>query len=85
MYQLREEGFIAVRPSGVRVANPRSRTVGALTSEILALRRSLALHARARGGDVRNIARRSAITKDIEAANPLHDRLLGTGKQIHGS
>ncbi len=76
-FELRQEGSIIVRPSGVRVANPRSRSVSTLIGEILAMRRSLALHARARGGDVRNIARRSAIAKAIEEANPLNDPLLG--------
>lgn len=78
-FQLREEGFVLSRPSGVTVVNPRNRTVGALLGEILSLRRSLALHARARGGDTRDIGRRSAIAKDIEDANPLHDPLLGPG------
>ena len=76
-FQLRLEGSIIARPSGVRVTNPRSRTVSTRVGEILALRRSLALYARARGGDTRNIGRRSAITKDIEEANPLNDPLLG--------
>lgn len=76
-FELRREGSVITRPSGVTVVNPRSRTLAGLMSEILALRRSLALHARARGGDVRNIARRSAITKALEQANPLHDPLLG--------
>lgn len=76
-FQLRVEGSVLARPSGVAVVNPRSRTVSTLLAEILSLRRSLALHARARGGDTRNIARRSAITKAIEEASPLNDRLLG--------
>lgn len=76
-YQLRIEGFISERPSGIRVANPRHQSVAALTGRIIALRRSLALHARAKGGDARDIGRRSAIAKAIEEANPLNDPLLG--------
>ncbi|WP_219893427.1 hypothetical protein [Aquisediminimonas profunda] len=74
---VRLEGFIVKRRNGTKVENPRSRVVKRLTSEILSLRRSLALHARARGGDMRNIRRRSDIAKAIEASNPLNDRLLG--------
>ncbi len=76
-FDLRAEGYVLVRPSGVTIVNPRSRTVSRLLGEILSLRRSLALHARARGGDTRNIGRRSEIARKIEAANPLNDPLLG--------
>ena len=48
---LRAEGFIAVRENGTSVENPRSRVVKSLTGDILSLRRSLSLHARARGVD----------------------------------
>lgn len=51
---LRAEGFIAVRENGTSVENPRSRAVKSLTGDILSLRRSLALHARARSGDNRD-------------------------------
>src|SRR5688572_9908112 len=45
---LRDEGFISVRENGTSVENPRARAVKSLTGDILSLRRSLALHARAR-------------------------------------
>ncbi|CDO37134.1 P27 family phage terminase small subunit [Novosphingobium sp. KN65.2] len=54
---LRAEGFIAVRENGTSVENPRARAVKSLTGDILSLRRSLALHARARSGDNRDAAR----------------------------
>lgn len=46
---LRVEGFIAVRGNGTTVENPRSRVVKAISGDILSTRRSLQLHARARG------------------------------------
>jgi hypothetical protein len=76
-YALRDEGYVLTRPSGVTMQNPRNRTVQALTSHVLAMRRSLALHARVQGGGTRNIARRSALTKEIEAAISLDDPLIG--------
>lgn len=64
---LRTEGFIAVRENGTSVENPRARAVKSLTGDILSLRRSLALHARARSGDTRADAVRKAAAKDMEA------------------
>lgn len=57
---LRAEGFIAVRENGTSVENPRARAVKSLTGDILSLRRSLALHARAKGSTdaEKNAARR---------------------------
>lgn len=74
--QLRIEGFIAVRENGTTVENPRSRIVKSLTGDILSLRRSLSLHARARGGEAEKIGPRRAIAKAIEADNVLTDDLL---------
>ncbi len=71
---LRGEGFVAVRENGTTVENPRSRAVKSLTGDILSLRRSLALHARARSGDSRADAVRKTAGKDTEAA--LDDELL---------
>ena len=73
---LRAEGFIAVRENGTSVENPRSRVVKSLTGDILSLRRSLSLHARARGGEAEKIGPRRAIAKAIEADNVLTDDLL---------
>lgn len=64
---LRKEGFVAVRANGTSVENPRSRAVKSMTSDILSLRRSLALHARARSGDSRNDGGRKETGRSLEA------------------
>jgi hypothetical protein len=43
---------------------------------ILSYRRSLGLHARAQGGEARDIAKRRTMAKKIETDNPLDDDLL---------
>lgn len=72
---LRAEGFVSVRENGTTVDNPRSRIVASMTTQILALRRSLALHARARSGDTRADAVRKAAGKDAEV--DAFDDMLG--------
>lgn len=64
---LRIEGFISVRENGTTVENPRARSVKSLTGDILSLRRSLALHARARSGDSRNDGRRKEMGRELQA------------------
>ena len=71
---LRQEGFISVRENGTSVENPRARAVKSLTGDILSLRRSLALHARARSGDTRNDGIRKEAAKQIETL--VEDELL---------
>lgn len=73
--ELRIEGYISVRQNGTTVENPRQRVVKSLTGDLLSLRRSLSLHARARG-EARDIAKRTTIAKEIESDNPLEDDLL---------
>jgi hypothetical protein len=63
---LRAEGFIAVRENGTSVENPRARAVKSLTGDILSLRRSLALHARARSGDNRDAAKQRDMGRGLE-------------------
>lgn len=63
---LRTEGFIAVRENGTTVENPRGRVVKSLAGDILSLRRSLALHARAKSGDNRDAAKQRGAGKGIE-------------------
>ena len=63
---LRGEGYISVRENGTSVENPRARAVKSLTGDILSLRRSLALHARARSGDSRNDAKRREVGRKME-------------------
>lgn len=63
---LRQEGFITKRANSTTVENPRARAVKSLTGDILSLRRSLALHARAKSGDSRTDAKRREQGKAIE-------------------
>lgn len=63
---LRKEGFIAVRANGTSVENPRGRVVKSLAGDILSLRRSLALHARAKSGDNRDAAKQREIARSME-------------------
>lgn len=74
--QLRIEGFIAVRENGTTVENPRGRVVKSLAGDILSLRRSLALHARARSGDNRDAAKQRDMGRGLEA--DFSDDLLAT-------
>lgn len=73
---LREEGATTLSERGTPVVNPRKTVVQMHASTILSFRRSLALHARAQGGDARDIGKRRAIARSIEADNPLEDDLL---------
>ena len=72
---LREEGYIAVRENGTTVENPRTRIVKSLTSDLLSLRRSLGVNARAR--EEAHVAnKKTLIAEAIEANNPLDDGLI---------
>lgn len=73
---LREEGATALSERGTPVVNPRKTVVQMHASTILSFRRSLALHARAQGGDARDIGKRREMARGIEADNPLDDDLL---------
>ena len=64
--ELRKEGYITTRQNGTTVENPRQRVVKSLTGDLLSLRRSLSLHARARG-EARDVAKRTGYAKEIEA------------------
>ena len=63
---LRYEGHIIERPNGTKVENPRARAVQSLTQTILGLRRSLAMHGRAKSGDSRTDAKRRDTAKKAE-------------------
>lgn len=78
---LRAEGFIAVRENGTTVENPRGRVVKSLAGDILALRRSLALHARARSGDNRDAAKQREAGRALEAQAGGDDLLWAPGLQ----
>lgn len=74
--ELRKEGYISVRANGTTVENPRLRVQKSLSGDVLAMRRSLSLHARAKGGEARDIAKRRGATKQIEGDNPLESDLI---------
>jgi hypothetical protein len=73
---LREEGAVMWTPKGTPVVNPRKTVVQMHASTILSFRRSLSLHARAQGGEARDVAKRRRGAKEIEAGEPLEDDLL---------
>lgn len=74
--ELRKEGAIAYSEKGTPVANPRKTIVQMHAGTILSFRRSLALHARAQGGEAEKIGPRRATAKAIEAAADVGDDLL---------
>lgn len=73
---MREEGSVAKSDRGTPVINPRKTAIQMHAGNILSFRRSLGLHARAQGGEARDVAKRRTMAKDIEAQNPLEDDLL---------
>ena len=72
----RTEGSICFTDRGTPVINPRKTAIQMHASTIMSMRRSLSLHARAQGGDQRDIAKRRSMAKQIEGDNPLDDDLL---------
>lgn len=73
---LREEGSTLKTDKGTPVVNPRKTVIQMHASTILSYRRSLGLHARAQGGEARDVAKRRDQAKAVEANNPLDDDLL---------
>ncbi len=71
---LEAEGFVL--PGKPACQNPRLGGVRMLDTSIMATRRSLQLHARARGGEARDVAKRRDLAKGIEGDNPLDDDLI---------
>lgn len=74
--ELRDEGSVVVTEKGTPVVNPRKAVVQMHASAILAFRRSLSLHARAQGGEARDVAKRRAEGRAMEAGSPLDDELI---------
>ena len=70
---LRVEGSVMASERGTPVVNPRKAVVQMHASSILSFRRSLSLHARAQGGEARDVAKRRNQAKAIESDNPLDD------------
>lgn len=73
---LRAEGAVVKTEKGTPVVNPRKTVVQMHAGNILSLRRSLQLHARAKGGEARDTGPRRAAAKAVEENNPLGDDLL---------
>lgn len=65
---LKDEGEVVASERGTPVINPRKSVVQAAAGSILSFRRSLALHARAKGGEAEKIGPRRAAAKKIEAS-----------------
>jgi hypothetical protein len=74
--ELRVEGSVMKTDRGTPVVNPRKAVVQMHAGTILSMRRSLSLHARAQGGEARDVGKRRAMAKEIEAGNPLDDDLI---------
>ena len=70
-YDLRSEGSVMKSEKGTPVVNPRKQVVQMHAGTILSMRRSLSLHARAQGGEARDVGKRRAAAREIEADNPL--------------
>lgn len=63
---LREEGSVVHTEKGTPVVNPRKAVVQMHASSIFSFRRSLSLHARAQGGEARDVGKRRAAQKAME-------------------
>lgn len=73
---LRDEGSVLASEKGTPVVNPRKTVVQMHSSTILSMRRSLSLHARAQGGEARDVGKRRGLTKDTEARVSGDDDLI---------
>lgn len=74
--EMRLEGSVLTSERGTPVVNPRKTVIQMHAGTILALRRSLSLHARAQKGEARDQVKRRQIAKEIEGDSPLHDDLI---------
>lgn len=73
---LESEGFVTVSGGGSPCQNPRLGGVRMLDTSIMATRRSLQIHARARAGESRDVAKRSAAAKGMESDAHAGDDLI---------
>lgn len=64
---MRIEGPIMATEKGTPVVNPRKAVIQMNSSIILSYRRSLSLHARAQGGEARDVGKRRDMAREIEA------------------
>lgn len=63
---MREEGPVLATEKGAPVVNPRKTVIQMNASTILSYRRSLSMHARAQGGEARDVGKRRGIAKGHE-------------------
>ena len=63
---MRAEGSISFTDKGTPVINPRKTAIQMHYSNIHSARRSLSLHARAQGGEARDVAKRRDVAKGYE-------------------
>jgi hypothetical protein len=73
---LRDEGSVMRTDKGTPVVNPRKAIIQMHASTILSYRRSLGIHARAQGGEARDVAKRRGQSKQIEDGAAHDDDLL---------
>lgn len=73
---LEQEGFVTVSGNGSPCQNPRLGGVRMLDTSIMATRRSLQIHARARAGEARDAGKRRDIAKGHEADAAAGDDLI---------
>ena len=66
--KLRVEEYVITVKEGKSFTNPRHGVARDLTNSVMSLRRNLSLHARAKGGEARNLGERRAGERDIERA-----------------
>lgn len=64
---LRAEGEVTITERGQPVPNPRLAALRMQMTNVLAYRRSLGVHARAKDGEARDVGKRRAQTKAVEA------------------
>lgn len=73
---MRAEGSICKTDKGTPVINPRKTAIQMHYGNIHAARRSLSLHARAQGGEARDVGSRRAAAKEIERGGDQLDDLI---------
>lgn len=72
-----EEGAVLESARGGRVLNPRKAVVQMHVATIATLRRSLSIHGRGQGGELRDVAKRKAYAKAAQAvAQEVDDDLI---------
>ena len=74
--EMRKEGCVAYSEKGTPVVNPRKTVIQMHVATIMSTRRSLSLHARAQGGEARDVGKRRDVARTVEDGNPLDDDLL---------